>query len=636
MKFPLSQVNPCRKLLLGFLLFSTLQTHAFNTVDTVLKYQQQSVEQKLWQHSEWLNLLHSDGDSSQPNEYQSQVADKQFFLADEGNTNPSEELNATLTGLFSTENLGDKHVQCRFIARKQWLIEKLSINPDTLPAVNCVEYKKWRKNIQPQQVTLIFPTYHLNSPSSMFGHTLLRLDSGKDENASKWLSVAINFGANVPEGDNSILYTYRGLAGGYPGLFVTDHYFKKIQEYNRIEHRDIWEYRLNLNEEETERMVQHIWEVQNINFDYYFFDENCSYRLLELLEIARPTIELTDEYIVTAIPIDTVKTIHKAGLVENIEYRPARATVLSHMLEQMTTSQQQVVIELSKNIAIKDHSSFTTLDESDQSKIVEAAYKYLRYQQSDSERDTTIDKRSFQLLKLRNSYPTSSVPDVPVPVSPELGHNSKRTTIALGKRLHNTYGELGFKMSFHDLEDNVEGFLQGAQINIGSIQIRAEDNEGLSLYKLDLIDIFSLTPRTAFFKPIAWRIYTGFERQLTRGEDKLGYHVTGGGGGSWKLFKDSQIYTLATARLEINDRLSHTLEPGIGFITGFLSHFGKNTARLEISGEHFTDDMYRLRTQYTHNFVINTNNSFKVYAKHEWQENDVDFSDVNISYQYYF
>ena len=33
-----------------------------------------------------------------------------------------------------------------------------------------------------------------------------------------------------------------------------------------------------------------------MNFDYYYFDENCSYRLLELLEVARPGTELTDEF----------------------------------------------------------------------------------------------------------------------------------------------------------------------------------------------------------------------------------------------------------------------------------------------------------------------------------------------------
>ena len=34
------------------------------------------------------------------------------------------------------------------------------------------------------------------------------------------------------------------------------------------------------------------------------------------------------------------------------------------------------------------------------------------------------------------------------------------------------YAEVGFKMAFHDLEDDKDGFLQGAQINIGSLRLR--------------------------------------------------------------------------------------------------------------------------------------------------------------------
>jgi hypothetical protein len=190
-------------------------------------------------------------------------------------------------------------------------------------------------------------------------------------------------------------------------------------------------------------------------------------------------------------------------------------------------------------------------------------------------------------------------------------------------------------MSLHDLEDNEEGFFRGAQINIINLQVRAEENEGFSLYKLDLIDIFSLTPRTQFFKPLAWKIYTGFERQLTNGVDQLTTHVTGGAGGSWPLLKNSQAYVLAIGRLEYNKQLRRVIEPAIGFTAGLLQHFGPTTAHLDFSGEQFTDGIYRLRASYIQNIVINTNHSIKLSAKYEWQEVD-EFSDVQLSYQYYF
>ncbi len=55
----------------------------------------------------------------------------------------------------------------------------------------------------------------------MFGHTLLRIDQA-DVQADKTslLSYAINFGAYIEGSDNSILYAWKGLMGGYPGLFA--------------------------------------------------------------------------------------------------------------------------------------------------------------------------------------------------------------------------------------------------------------------------------------------------------------------------------------------------------------------------------------------------------------------------------
>ena len=62
-----------------------------------------------------------------------------------------------------------------------------------------------------------------------------------------------------------------------------------------------------------------MWELKQIQFDYFFFDENCSYRLLELLQVARPGLQLTTQFPLTAIPTDTVKAIlsYKGVLYRN-------------------------------------------------------------------------------------------------------------------------------------------------------------------------------------------------------------------------------------------------------------------------------------------------------------------------------
>ncbi|NOQ89450.1 MAG: hypothetical protein GQ549_00725, partial [Gammaproteobacteria bacterium] len=269
---------------------------------------------------------------------------------------------------------------------------------------------------------------------------------------------------------------------------------------------------------------------------------------------------------------------------------------------------------------------------------IDLAYEYLRYKTTKKARDPKVSKRSYQLLQALNSYPVNIKvrTTVATPIPPENGHKSKRVTLGGGRRLGNDYAEIGLRMAFHSLEDDLEGFLPGAQINIFSGKVRVEEGKGLRLYQFDLIDIFSLTPRNKFFKPLSWKVRSGFERQLTKGQDQLVYHLTGGAGGTWEIIKNHQFYALGLGRLEINDQLKHTLGPGIGFNSGFLSHFKHTTAHLEFSGEQLVNDIYRLRVQYTQNFVISTNHSFKIFAKNQWQNNGTEFSDVNINYQYYF
>ena len=225
---------PARLILFFFTSLLYIHTAQANTNSYSTASQDKAIELKLWQHREWVNLLHYDPVGSS-DEMLSQVDDVRFFNAIDGKHNPKSEQLKTIQAFFNDPSSGDNHPQCRFVARLDWLKSKLSIDSSKLPNVACTEYKQWRTLVPDEQVTLVFPTYHLNSPSSMFGHTLLRLDPASKKGSSDWLSMAVNFGANVREGDNSMFYAFRGLSGGYPGYFIVAPYFKKIREYNQKE-----------------------------------------------------------------------------------------------------------------------------------------------------------------------------------------------------------------------------------------------------------------------------------------------------------------------------------------------------------------------------------------------------------------
>ncbi len=204
----------------------------------------------------WISLGHYE--TAKLGGWRSYVDDRRFFLAEDGAHHPDQELRATVAALYAPANLGDKHAQCVFPARTRWLREQLQLTD--LPAPDCKEYTQWYKDVSPHSAVMIFPAAYLNSPSSMFGHTLLRIDQADvQSNETALLSYAVNFGAYIEGNDNSILYAWKGLMGGYPGLFALVPYQEKLSEYRSLENRDLWEYRLNLTPEETGRMVEHIW-----------------------------------------------------------------------------------------------------------------------------------------------------------------------------------------------------------------------------------------------------------------------------------------------------------------------------------------------------------------------------------------
>ncbi len=129
-------------------------------------------------------------------------------------------------------------------------------------------------------------------------------------------------------GSTGRAFAFKGLFGLYHGKFSIAPYYLKVKVYGDIENRDIWEYRLNLTEKEIDRLLRHVWEMRFAWFDYYFFDENCSYHLLSLLEVARPGLHLTDRFSLWVIPSETIRAMDEAGLVKKVRFRPARDTLL--------------------------------------------------------------------------------------------------------------------------------------------------------------------------------------------------------------------------------------------------------------------------------------------------------------------
>ncbi|VVN38140.1 hypothetical protein PS684_02797 [Pseudomonas fluorescens] len=580
----------------------------------------------------WISLGHYE--TAKLGGWRSYVSDKKFFLAPDGNEHPDHELAATVQALYAPASLGEQHAQCVYPARTRWL--KAQLNLSDLPTPACAEYKKWFKDVSPHSAVMIFPAAYLNSPSSMFGHTLLRIDQA-DVQADKTslLSYAINFGAYIEGSDNSILYAWKGLMGGYPGLFALVPYQEKLSEYRSLENRDLWEYRLNLTQEETARMVEHVWELKQIQFDYFFFDENCSYRLLELLQVARPSLRLTEQFPLTAIPTDTVKAVKEAGLVESIEYRPSRERELLSRAEPLTGEEQDWVLKVSADQQVLQDPAFKALPRARQALIIDAAYRLERYRANGQERDPQRAQRSFELLRAINKNPAPEL-DIPQPGLPEDGHESRTWQAGLGTRGDRAFGEYGLRMAYHDLNDNAESFPLGAQIEILQMKLRQYEGNHWQFQQLDLATIRSLTPRNELLQPLSWQVTGGLERVPGKHDDEtLVSHVNGGGGGTWALGDDVLGFALGTVRVEHNNDFAEFVSPAGGFNTGVLWKNPLGNLSLEAKGDYFFNGEVRRSLSLNQQWELSRNLGLRLSAQREFSHLATPETEVMLEVKWY-
>ena len=464
----------------------------------------------------------------------SQVDDDDFFMSKQGKYDAGAELAATIESFFSSK--AQQHPQCLFPARLHWLNKQLAFSSH-LPKVQCPKLNSWLQKVDAKSVTMLFPSMYLHNPGSMFGHTFLRFNK---KHNSDLLNYTLSYAAEHDVSDSMFMFVYKGISGGYTGTFSVQPYYETVQTYGDIEQRDIWEYALNLNQHEVDQMMRHIWEVSNLEFDYYFFRENCSYRLLSLLDVARPGLNLTrDFHHFHAIPVDTVRSTRHVGLIVNEKYRPAQNERIEQMFEQMSADSQKKTLEISRS----NNTDFNmeNISNIEKAKILETAHEITQLnEQQDTVAQKLLSERSH--LKLDNTEKLFVYSNH----RPDDGHDSARLQLAYGERENDNYIELGIRPAFHDLLDRGEGFVKGASITVMDTRVRwYESQQKLQLDKLSFFSMTALSPVKPWSRSLSGRL------DLVVNREKI------------NPLLDAKVFNIDTA-------LGYTFEWGESLFYGFL------------------------------------------------------------------
>lgn len=493
--------------LITFTIASLMCHFAHASIETDLQQYLDLAQQKqLDQNITWQRLMYADQKQN------SEVSYAGYFYAKDGKTNLNSELQADIKALFQ-QAADNQSIRCKFPARSRWLMQQLQIDPQQLPKVNCVEFDEWINQIKPHKATLIYATDFMGNPSSMFGHTLLRLDP-KDQKQLNLVSYAVNYAATV-KGEDNWSYAWKGLTGQYPGEYSLMPYYRKVKEYGDFESRDLWEYELNLTPEETRFLVEHIWEMQHVSFPYYFVSDNCAYRLLGLIDLVRPNLNLKQQFNYAAIPIETLKVVDQQNLVKEVVYRPALETQLLAQAKQHGTALAKVAHKVAFTEVEQTQPILKNYSQSEQAKILEMAYDDLYLQFISRKVDTDFAQPQLrQLLAERSQIQVDKQRQEPTQPQkqPVEGHHARNISVNVGEVQGQSFVELGHRQAYHDLIDPQAGYRTGTQLLFldGSVQYR---DDKLKVEHLDFLSVNSYNPIQPFKSPLSWGFNLGWKQE---------------------------------------------------------------------------------------------------------------------------
>ena len=560
---------------------------------------------------QWHRLLHFKNGESE-------IDDAKFFFAKEGKYNPQAELKASIEKLISDKSDDANATLCRYPSRSTWILEQIPELKMKIYIPKCKILKNELKALGAKHVTLILASAHINSPASAFGHTFLRIDNNPN---TPLLSYAVNYAAQTTE-KNGFVYAYKGLFGGYKGQYSIDPYYKKLKEYSDLEQRDVWEYKLNLNQEEINRMVTHIFEIRHFYADYFFLAENCSYNLLWLIEIAKQKSNLIHQFNHKAIPIDTLRAVISEDLVKKTIYRPSKRKKILTMSKPIRRNSIALKFAQSDDYNL---SLIKNLTKREKIASLELATELLKIKHAKNK----ISKQAYlpkflKLLRKRSTLGKKEEKRTPQPSSPQEGHLSSKTTFSY---LSNNALALRTKVAYHDIYDNEEGYISGSYINFFDTALAYTNNQ-LKLEELNILEIKSYALQDSIFKPISWEVALGAKRLFN---DELNSYLTAGGGltlGSKKIF----TYATLTPTFYYKQHTEESIATNIGIVYNPSSHFKFG---LLTKNEWFSRnrEIREIEPFFTYSF----NQQSALNLKYEYRDiNGLKEKDASLSWFWYF
>lgn len=453
--------------------------------------------------------------------------------------NPQSELQATLR-LFSETQLSltdPKRPECLYPSRYAYLKHLLQ-NHHQAP---CLELQRWKSQIK--SLSLVYTQGYLGNPASFFGHTFLKLNT---DSKKLFQNPSVNFGAEIPPKTSPLAYIYQGVTGGFEAKYEVYPFLYSHYNYTQKEARDLYEYELKLNTEELDKILNQIWEVQQLKFTYYFTSRNCAYFIARIIE-QNSNFKLTPEGLFV-YPIEIFAKLKKQDIINKSLHLSVSHKIQNRFNQLNQASQLQFRAALNKSIQPQqmDTPSLKLL---------------LQYRQNtkDSTSPYLQDIQKIQEELINRSVPYQVESGVPQETL-NARHPQYLEFGTQGNHQNLTGLSLKYRLGYNDLLDYGNYFQKWSHFELLKFQLRFYDSN-FSLNQLTLIEFTNLKPinKPLQEQRLSWGLSSGWRSNdlkcQTEQQSCLSPYFNFSTGIAWEFMNSNLFYSML--HLELRDTYAY-------------------------------------------------------------------------------
>lgn len=510
---------------------------------------------KIYKKKEWKALLHYKNHLD--------IKDPSFILS-YPKFSLKNEMKATIKGFFEPlkkyKNINN-HPQCKFPARKLFLIHELNISKDEFPQVNCPDLKVYENKAPADNISLIYVSEKVTNPSTMMGHTFLKYSGFTHE--GKRAEHAITF-YTVIESQNPLTLIYQNLFSGMKGMFSLQPYKNVLFQYTKNENRNVWEYKLSLTKYRKQLIYYHAWELKDVHMKYFFTRYNCSTIIYYMLSLANPNIYDVKKLWIT--PLNTVKFANKYNLVKEKKLIASNEWIIKMILGNMKADEEHKIkniVQYNEVKKIKDLDFYST--------TFLHTYNELAYENHDILRSKYENIKHLTNEKLSDSNFTFDISNYK---SPNKVPNESQFGLGYKNSEGNGYLKLDFLPASHLLNDDNRQYFGESELKIFYLSLLL-NKKALDINDFTLYGMKSFVPYDSLTHDLSYQLHVGVEKEYNKNMNIVDtYKIDAGMGIDFLLGNDINVFVMPNFGLGYNnqDNFHVFFNPQMGMMIYELFH----------------------------------------------------------------